>query len=280
LRVALARSEGDRPGRSRPLSAAPCPLRRRGAGATSSALERPPDVRESCVVRGDEDPAGLQLEVYDTKAGLWHPELGDLIQPDGWDFLPAGDAFLTRRVKAAGGYWVLYEPKGRRTYRRLLGLLAPSAAIAAARAAADATAAQRKTQRAAGARQRDRSEAVYRAEFEQAVLRWLDFAPEHETVAADIAANAVERAAVVGSGRVGRTKTLSLDERAALAARAYIRHHYTDYEQQLERLAVAGLDIEDEADINIDIDYREINAKRTVSSTPSSNYTAIGTRSP
>jgi hypothetical protein len=35
--------------------------------------------------------------VYDTKSGLWHPELGDLDQPDSGDLLPAGDAFLTRQ---------------------------------------------------------------------------------------------------------------------------------------------------------------------------------------
>jgi uncharacterized protein DUF2293 len=38
---------------------------------------------------------------------------------------------------------------------------------------------------------------------------------------------------VVSSGRVGRTKQLPLEERAALAARAYIRHRFTDYEDQL-----------------------------------------------
>ena len=202
----------------------------------------------------DEDPAQLPLEVYDTKTGLWHPELGDLIQPDGWEFLPAGNAFLTRRVKAAGSHWIVFQPKGRRAHRRLLGLLAPSTAIDEAQAAADATAAKRETQRAAGARQRDRTEAAYRAEFKQAVLRWLDFAPDHEAVASDIADSAVERAAVVGSGRVGRTKTLSLDERAALAARAYIRHHYTDYERRLERLDIADFDIDHEADIGREAD--------------------------
>ncbi len=41
----------------------------------------------------DVDPGDQQLEVYDTKTGLWHPELGDLTAPDGWEFLPAGDAF-------------------------------------------------------------------------------------------------------------------------------------------------------------------------------------------
>jgi hypothetical protein len=78
------------------------------------------------------DPTAEHLEVYDTKSGLWHPELGELTQPDGWSFLPAGDAFLTRRVKAAGEYWVLFRPKGRREHRRQLGLLAPADAIASA----------------------------------------------------------------------------------------------------------------------------------------------------
>jgi hypothetical protein len=67
-----------------------------------------------CLVMVDEDPTGLHLEVYDTKSGLWHPELGDLDQPDGWDVLPAGDAFVTRQVKAAGDYWVLFRPEGSR----------------------------------------------------------------------------------------------------------------------------------------------------------------------
>ena len=62
-----------------------------------------------------------------------------------------------------------------------------------------------------------------------------------------------EQAAEVSSGRVGRTKTLTLDERAALAARAFIRHRYTDYEQQL-----AGLDRDSFlAEVN-DFDYRQI----------------------
>lgn len=226
----------------------------------------PDRLRESGVVVGDEDPAREHLEVYDTKTGLWHPELGELRQPAGWDFLPAGDAFLTRRVKAAGEYWQLFQPKGRRSHRRLLGLLAPSDAIAAAHVAADATNAKRAAQRVVGARQRAKSEAVYRAEFEQAVLDWLAFAPEHDAVGRDIAAHAAERAVMVGSGRVGRTKTLTLDERAALAARAYIRHQYTDYEQQLESLDIAELGLDDELDIADIGDYVEIkrDAQRAV----------------
>jgi hypothetical protein len=204
----------------------------------------------------DDDPAGLHLEVYDTKAGLWHPELGDLEQPAGWTFLAAGDAFLTRRVKAAGLYWELFRPKGRGQHRRKLGLLAPVEAIAAARVAATVTASRRETQRESSSRQRDQAEAAYRGEFEAAVLRWLAFAPEHQLIADEIARGAVDRAAVVGSGRVGRTKQLTLEERAALAARAYIRHRHTDYEDRLFSLEVSELDIDsDNGDVG---DYREI----------------------
>jgi hypothetical protein len=209
----------------------------------------------------DEDRSRQHLEVYDTKAGLWHPELGELTQPDGWDFLPAGDAFLTRRVKAAGAYWVLFRPKGRREHRRQLGLLAPVDAIATAQAAADATAARRAIERQASARQRDKSEAVYRAEFEDAVIQWLRFAPAHAALASEIAQGAADRAVEVGSGRVGRTGTLSLQDRAALAARAYIRHRYTDYEDQL--LALEIIDLDDE----MDVDSLEVGEYRAIKQT-------------
>lgn len=43
---------------------------------------------------------------------------------------------------------------------------------------------------------------------------------------------------MVGSGRVGRTRTIGVEERAALAARAYIRHRCTSYEDDLADTAV------------------------------------------
>ena len=214
-----------------------------------------------CLAMVDEDPTGLHLEVYDTKSGLWHPELGDLDQPDRWDLLPAGDAFLTRQVKAAGDYWVLFRPKGRGQHRRQLGLLAPIEAISAAREAAAATAARRETQRESSSRQRERAETAYRAEFEDAVLRWLAFAQQHQVIAEEIARGAVDLAAVVGSGRVGRTKQLTLDERAALAARAFIRHRHTDYEDRLFSLELGEFDVDSDVGVGDVGDYREI--KRT-----------------
>jgi len=64
-------------------------------------------------------------------------------------------------------------------------------------------------------------------------VAFLAFSAEHAELAKSIAAESSERAAEVGSGRVGRTKTLSVQERAPLAARALIRHRYTDYEDRL-----------------------------------------------
>jgi hypothetical protein len=50
------------------------------------------------------------LDVYDTRDGPWNPEHGDLEIPEDWEFLPAGDAFVTRQVKAAGAYWTAWSP--------------------------------------------------------------------------------------------------------------------------------------------------------------------------
>ena len=50
----------------------------------------------------EQDPRALTLDVYDTKQSLWNPDHGELELPADWEFLPAGDTFVTRRVKAAG----------------------------------------------------------------------------------------------------------------------------------------------------------------------------------
>lgn len=149
-------------------------------------------------------------------------------------FLPSGDAFVTRRVKASRAFWVAWRPRGRnRPHRRRLGLWAPKEAIETASTEAAATQEQRAKQREERAKAREKQEVVYRDELEEAIRRFLAFAPEHTALADQIARDAATRAAVVGSGRVGRTRTLSLEERAALAAKAFIRHRYTGYADDL-----------------------------------------------
>ena len=54
----------------------------------------------------DLDLRALNIDVYDTKDGLWNPEHGSVELPAGWEFLPSGDTFVTRQVKSAGTYWI------------------------------------------------------------------------------------------------------------------------------------------------------------------------------
>jgi hypothetical protein len=182
----------------------------------------------------DADLLVEHLDVYDTKTGPWNPDHGEIEIPDGWELLPSGDAFLTRRVKAAGVYWVAWKPRSSSSrHRRLIGVWAPAVAIAAAHAEAEQTAEKRERARQHGAISRARAAERDRLDLEAAIIGFLDFADQHRALAREIAAGAAGRAAVVGSGRVGRTRTISLEERAALAARAYIRHNLTSYDDEL-----------------------------------------------
>jgi hypothetical protein len=226
------RASGTAPGRQ-PTAAS---TRRRGATPSSPRSCSSPPRRPNLAV--ERDLTAEHLDVYSTKEGLWTPDHGAVDVPDDWDFLPSGDAFMTRTVKAAGVYWLSWDPKTRsRPHRRLRGLWAPKETIAAAQAKADETATQRAKGRESGSRQRERQEARYREELRQAIVAYLAFAPSHADLAQEIADEASGHAALVGSGRVGRTRTIALEERAALAARAYIRHRHTAYEDELDRLA-------------------------------------------
>ena len=197
----------------------------------------------SNVQAGAANLTALHLDVYDTRNGPWNPEHGDLEVPDDWEFLPSGDAFITRTVKAAGSYWLCWQPRGRhRDHRRLLGLWAPAVAIRAAEDRAKETADKRAAARTVNARSRARQEARYQDELHDAVLAFLDFAPAHAALADQIATETAARAAVVGSGRVGRTRLLSLEQQARQATRAHIRHRFTVYEDKLNGLPFEAWD--------------------------------------
>lgn len=175
------------------------------------------------------------------------------VEEAGWAFLPTGRAFVTRTGKRAGGFWLVWKPRsGTRGHRRLLGLLAPESTIKSAVLAAADTETARASRREVGARSRERQEARYQQQLTAAIVDYLAFAPEHQDLAHTIARQAAEHAAVVGSGRVARTRMLPLQERAALAARAQIRHANTDYEQQLRNKV--GERVDDES-------YRAIKAE-------------------
>lgn len=156
------------------------------------------------------DLTALNIDVYDTKTGPWNPDHGDLEISDDWDFLPTGDTFVTRRVTMGGVNWIAWRPRSRgRGHRRRIGLWAPTQVIAAAEPARDETAEQRAKVRTQAASTRARAESRYEEELRRAILEFLAFDPHHEALAEEIAAAAAARAAVVGSARVGRTRTIT-----------------------------------------------------------------------
>jgi hypothetical protein len=161
----------------------------------------------------------------------WCKDYGNIKMPRRWAFLPAGDAFTTRTVKAMGPHWL--EVRAARGYTRKLGIWAPEENIDAAIKLTQETQNQREIKRKVSREQREKQEAKYRGQFAEVVYTYLDFAPRYRKLAHKIAQETAERATVVGSERVGRTKKLTLEDKAALAARAYIRHNHTKYDHKL-----------------------------------------------
>lgn len=150
--------------------------------------------------------------------------------PAGWVLLAPGDAALTRRVKAAGDHWVVQEKKGRRTFSR--GVWAPASTIDRIRVELEA---ERSTdayakRKAADTRRRQQVQAEYVDDFFGAVVTYLDFHPDHSDLARRLATAVSEHATPVGSGTVARTKRIPVEERAAAAVIAWMRHQTTAYE--------------------------------------------------
>lgn len=151
---------------------------------------------------------------------------------DHLEFLPTGDAALTRRAKGTSTLWavVLKWSRSRKRYERQ-GLLVEQGALERAEVACleDATA------RAEQARRRaDRAVAAdreYIEQFAQEVRRRYPACPagrEHSIA---------EHACLKYSARIGRTAAAkSLDPAAIdLAVRAHVRHAGTEYDKLLAR---------------------------------------------
>ncbi|BAM02780.1 DUF2293 domain-containing protein [Phycisphaera mikurensis] len=150
--------------------------------------------------------------------------------PDGWALLPPGDAALTKRVKAAGPHWAVQEKRGRRTFSR--GVLAPAGTIAAetARRSAERADPVYRRKLETGRAARARKEAAYAAGFAAAVEDYLGFAPAHAPLGRRVAAAVAAHATPVGSGTVARTQRIPIQERAAAAVIAWLRHRTTAYD--------------------------------------------------
>jgi len=153
-----------------------------------------------------------------------------LTPPSGWALLPPGDAALTRRVKSGGAHWVVEDRSGRRVRSR--GVWAPAERIVEHRAALErerATPAYAK-RLAAGRAKRAEQHLDYVEDFRGAVLEFLAFAPSYSPLAEALASAVTEVTTPVGSGTVGRTKRIPIEERARAAVIAWLRHQTTAYD--------------------------------------------------
>jgi hypothetical protein len=154
-----------------------------------------------------------------------------LAVPAHWGLLPPGDAALSRRIKQDGPTWTMIEVKGRKRFSR--GIWAPAARIDALRnellAERQDPAYQRKLD--AGRKRRAAEQQVYAEDFRSAVLACLDFHPIHSDKALMLSRLIADHAVPVGSGTVARTERIPIDQRAAAAVIAWMRHQTTGYDR-------------------------------------------------
>lgn len=151
--------------------------------------------------------------------------------PADWELLPPGDPGLTRRVKAAGPFWLVQESRGRKVFSR--GLWANAQTIENLRRELEqerGTPAHAKRQAASAAR-RETAQANYVTEFQQAVVDFLAFDSRFHELAVAVARLVTQHATPVGSGTVARTQRLTIEQKARAAVVAWMRHQTTAYDQ-------------------------------------------------
>lgn len=153
-----------------------------------------------------------------------------LSPPATWCFVPSGDPGLTRRLKAAGEYWVVVRPRKNRL--EACGLWCPSESAATIRANLEIERSDPAYQRKLDSARRTRAvkQQNYEKEFYQAVLQFLAFAPRWQALAETFAAAVTAHAVPVGSGTVARTERIPLERRAEAAVIAWMRHQTTAYD--------------------------------------------------
>jgi len=154
-----------------------------------------------------------------------------LAVPVGWSLLPPGDAALSRRIKQGGPIWTMIEVKGRKRFSR--GIWAPTDRIETLKAELLIERRDPSYQRKldSGRKRRAAEQEVYAGDFRSAVLACLDFHPIHAEKAEVLSRLIADHAVPVGSGTVARTERIPIDQRAAAAIVAWMRHQTTGYDR-------------------------------------------------
>nr|WP_321467387.1 DUF2293 domain-containing protein [uncultured Desulfobulbus sp.] len=150
--------------------------------------------------------------------------------PQGWTFLAAGDAALTRKVTARTRFWRLQAQMGRRVISK--GIWADTQVIEEALVEVEQQRKDPGYQRrlAADRKRRAVQQQVYEEEFCAAVAAFLDFPPCYRELQQAMAGAITRHAVPVGSGTVARTTRIPLQERASRAVIAWMRHQTTAYD--------------------------------------------------
>jgi len=150
--------------------------------------------------------------------------------PDSWDLLPPGDAAVTKELKKSGPTWTAQRKKGRKTFSD--GVWAPIKNIEIAKSTVERKRSRPEYQqrRASDLKRKDAKHIEYVDEFNTAVVKHLAFHDKYRVTAEKMAKLITEHATPVGSGTVARTKRIPLDQRAAAAVNAWMRHQTTGYD--------------------------------------------------
>ncbi len=161
---------------------------------------------------------------------LTGPNGETLKPPTDWAFLPAGDAGVTRKVTSKGSYWRVEVKKGRRTIS--LGIWAPATTIEQAKRDVQQIRLtdEYKKKQIYAADRRDKKQTEYEADFSIAIECFLDFHPNYKELEKKLAKAVTIHAIPVGSGTVARTQLIPIEERAAHAVIAWMRHQTTAYD--------------------------------------------------
>lgn len=156
---------------------------------------------------------------------------GDYFEPPKhWSFLPAGDAGITRKITARGIFKRVQVKKGRRMISK--GIWAPTTFISEAKKEVKTT---RQTDEYKNKLQKDRERRTkkqqeYEVEFCAAIEGFLNFHENYKALEKQMAKLVTAHAIPVGSGTVARTQMIPINERAARAVIAWMRHKTTAYE--------------------------------------------------
>lgn len=153
------------------------------------------------------------------------------VPPEGWSYLRAGDAALTRKVKSRTSCWQVQVKQGRRTLSK--GIWADGTIIASVKEelAKLRESPEHQKKQAQAKKRREKKQVAYVDEFYQATLSYLNFNQRYRSIAEKMARAVTEHATPVGSGTVARTERIELPKRVEAAVIAWMRHQTTAYDQ-------------------------------------------------